>query len=126
MGLLWGILKNKWVACKYFFCFLNIVLCTFPVYTTFLKCSKRMHRKKVVTIQVKPRSIIKNSVIKKLLIRLRLLLRLLLLLCLLLRLLPSLPLSLSLPLLQGCGSGSAWIRIHFPSWIRIQEGKFVN
>ena len=25
---------------------------------------------------------------------------------------------------QGCGSGSrsAWIRIHFPSWIRIQEG----
>ena len=27
---------------------------------------------------------------------------------------------------QGCGSGSAWIRIHFSSWIRIQEGKFVN
>ena len=26
---------------------------------------------------------------------------------------------------QGCGSGSLWIRIHFPSWIRIQEGKFV-
>ena len=27
---------------------------------------------------------------------------------------------------QGCGSGSAWIRIHFLSWIRIhiQEGKF--
>ena len=21
---------------------------------------------------------------------------------------------------QGCGSGSAWIRIHFPSWIRIR------
>ena len=31
-------------------------------------------------------------------------------------------------LMQGCGSGSAWIRIHFPCWIRIliQEGKFVN
>ena len=31
---------------------------------------------------------------------------------------------------QGCGFGSAWIRIHFSSWIRIririQEGKFVN
>ena len=29
---------------------------------------------------------------------------------------------------QGCGSGSTWIRIHFPSWIRIriQEGKYVN
>ena len=27
-------------------------------------------------------------------------------------------------LVQGCGSGSAWIRIHFPSWI--QEDKFVN
>ena len=29
---------------------------------------------------------------------------------------------------QGYGSGSAWIRIYFPSWIRIriQEGKFVN
>ena len=24
---------------------------------------------------------------------------------------------------QGCGSGSAWIRINFPSWIRIQQGK---
>ena len=24
------------------------------------------------------------------------------------------------------GSGSAWVRIHFPAWIRIQEGKFVN
>ena len=24
---------------------------------------------------------------------------------------------------QGRGSGSAWIRIHFSSWIRIQEGK---
>ena len=24
---------------------------------------------------------------------------------------------------QGCGSGSAWIRIQFLSWIRIQEGK---
>ena len=22
-----------------------------------------------------------------------------------------------------CGSGSAWIRINFPSWMRIQEGK---
>ena len=21
---------------------------------------------------------------------------------------------------QGCGSGSAWIRIHFPSWIRLR------
>ena len=21
---------------------------------------------------------------------------------------------------QGCGSGSAWIRIYFPSWIRIR------
>ena len=27
---------------------------------------------------------------------------------------------------QGCGSGSAWNRINFPSRIRIQEGKFVN
>ena len=27
---------------------------------------------------------------------------------------------------QGCGSGSGWIRIHFPSWIRIQKGKFVT
>ena len=25
---------------------------------------------------------------------------------------------------QGCESGSAWICIHFTSWIRIQEGKF--
>ena len=24
---------------------------------------------------------------------------------------------------QGCGSGSAWIRIHFLSWGRIQERK---
>ena len=24
---------------------------------------------------------------------------------------------------QGCGSGSAWIRFNFPSWIRIQQGK---
>ena len=24
---------------------------------------------------------------------------------------------------QGCESGSAWIRIHFPSWTRFQEGK---
>ena len=23
--------------------------------------------------------------------------------------------------MQGCGSGSAWIRINFPSWIRIPE-----
>ena len=27
---------------------------------------------------------------------------------------------------QDCGFGSAWIRIHFPPWIRIQEGKFVH
>ena len=42
----------------------------------------------------------------------------------------------SMPVVQGCGSGSAWIRIHFPPGsgsafnmqirIRIQEGKFVN
>ena len=25
---------------------------------------------------------------------------------------------------QGCGSGSAWIRIHFISWIRIQRVNF--
>ena len=25
---------------------------------------------------------------------------------------------------QGCGSGSAWIRFHFHSWIRIQERKY--
>ena len=27
---------------------------------------------------------------------------------------------------QGCGSGSAWIRIYFLFWIRIQEGHLIK
>ena len=65
MGLLWGILKNKWVACKYFFCFLNIVLCTFPVYTTFLKMQQKNAQEKSCDDSSKTQEYYKKQCYKK-------------------------------------------------------------